>query len=264
MKRISFFVLSIVILGVALVSFWVYQKYFKKDDIGFLYFTVEKGQIQESVKSRGEIAAEKDFDLEFPFSGTVENIYKKEGQTVKQGEPIIKLETTEFQLELQKLRSQLKQAEAELLIKKAEAGNTENNLATIKQNQEALVASAYSKLLSEGLIAESEEENYGIADPIITGNYSGAEGVYRFNVDKKYASSSEIFLYVHNLEKIEPVEIKKTGPTALGTKGLYVSFPDNLDFYVEKTWTVTIPNTKSTVYSVNYNAYQQALTEKNA
>ncbi|HPS21603.1 MAG TPA: HlyD family efflux transporter periplasmic adaptor subunit [Candidatus Paceibacterota bacterium] len=262
MKRISFYISAIVILGAVLVSVWVYQKYFKKDNVGFLYFNVEKGDIQELVKARGEIVSEKNFDLSFPFSGKVSNIFVKEGQTISQNDSLIELETTDFRLELQKLQGQLKQAEAELLIKKAEAGNTENILNTVTQQQEALVTSAYSKLLSEGLEAEPEEENYEVTNPVITGNYKGIPGTYRFRVDKKYTSSTEIFLYVFGIEKIDPIEIKKTGPTALGTKGLYVSFSDDLESYVDKSWTVTIPNTESSVYSVNYNAYQQALAEK--
>lgn len=119
MKKISYYLIFIVIVGIALLSFWTYQKYFKQEGPSFLLFKVERGSIQDVVKARGEVVAQKDFDLEFPFSGIVERVFVQEGERVSQNDPLIKLETTDFELEIQMLQAQRAQAEAGLATQKA-------------------------------------------------------------------------------------------------------------------------------------------------
>lgn len=262
MKRISLIVFVISAIGIFLISFWIYGKYFKKDDAAFLYFTVNRGSIVETVRSRGDIVTEKDFDLHFPSAGIVEKIFVKEGQLVQDGDPLMKLETTDLELEMRKLRDQLKQAEANLTIRKAEEGNIETRLTTVTEKQNTLVRSAFSTLLSNDLTAEPSESNYSTAAPIITGHYSGDMGIYKFTVDKKNVTSPDYLLHVFGIETAGPIIVSKTGPTPLGTLGLFVSFPEDLERYVDKTWLISIPNTKSTTYSSNLNAYQQALREQ--
>ncbi len=262
MKRISLIVFFISIVGILLISFWIYGKYFKKDGAALLYFAAKKGTLIETIHSRGEIVPEKDFNLHFPSPGIVEKIFVKEGQVVKQGAPLIKLETTDLELEAQKLRDQLAQAEATLAIRKTEAGNTETRLATITEKQDTLVKSAYSTLLSNGLIAEPSETGQEATAPVITGHYAGSMGTYRFSVDKKNITSTDYQLHVFGIETAGPIIVSKTGPTPLGTLGLFVSFPDDLERYIDKIWIVMIPNIKSTTYSSDLNAYEQALRDQ--
>lgn len=147
MKKISYYLVFIVIIGIVFASFWGYQKYFKKKGPELLYFKVEMGSIQEIVKVRGEVAAEKDFDLEFPFAGIVKTIFVKEGQTAKKGDPLIKLETRDFELEKSQLEAKLSQGEANL--EKLIAGPTENDiniLKTAKANAEETLNDAETNL----------------------------------------------------------------------------------------------------------------------
>lgn len=112
MKKVSYYLVIVVAIGVLFVSYWAYLKYFKADDVDRLLFTVERGHIQELVSERGEVSTEKDYDLEFPFSGIVEKIYVEEGQEVSNNDPLIKLETTDYNLELSRLYAQWSQAVA--------------------------------------------------------------------------------------------------------------------------------------------------------
>lgn len=140
MKKISYYILVIIILGAGVVSFWVYGKYFKKEAANELLFNVARGDIQEVVKVRGEIAAQKEFDLEFPFSGTVDKIFVKEGQQVSQGDQLMKLDATDFELEVQKLEAGLNQKKANL--EKLLAGATVEDI----QISETKVSGAQSSL----------------------------------------------------------------------------------------------------------------------
>lgn len=126
MKKISYYLLFIVVAGGVLVSFWVYQRYIKVAPPNFLSFAVERKNIQETVKVRGEIVPQKDFDLEFPFPGTVKDISVKEGQQVKRNDLLMKLETTDFELEAKRLDAVLAQNQAAL--DKLNAGLTKEDL----------------------------------------------------------------------------------------------------------------------------------------
>jgi HlyD family secretion protein len=114
MKKISYFLVLIIIVGGGLVSFWIYKKYFQDDSIKYLTFTVERGDIQESVRVRGDVISQKTFDLEFPFSGIVERIYVKEGQKVQAEDPLMKLKTTDYELEAKGYQALIVQKEATL------------------------------------------------------------------------------------------------------------------------------------------------------
>lgn len=114
MKKISYYLALIVLLGVAVVSFWIYQKYFRVEQQSILAFQVVRGDLQEAVSVRGEVVSQKDFDLEFPFSGTIEQVYVKDGQKVKANDPLMKLKTNEFDIERGRLNAVLKQDNATL------------------------------------------------------------------------------------------------------------------------------------------------------
>jgi multidrug efflux pump subunit AcrA (membrane-fusion protein) len=116
-------------------------------------------------------------------------------------------------------------------------------------------------LYSEDLVAEPNSSTYTQAAPVISGRYTGQTGTYKLTV-RSGKQRSENELYVFDMEDTEPVEINKTGPTPLGTQGLFISFPDAISSYQETTWYVTIPNTKSASYGEVYSAYQSAIAER--
>lgn len=122
MKKSSYYLGIIVLFGILLTTFWVYQKYFRTGSGTLTTFATVRGDIQEIVRARGEVAAQKEFDLEFPFAGSVEKIYVAEGESVKSGAPLMKLETTELALERARLNAVFLQNKANL--EKLEAGVT--------------------------------------------------------------------------------------------------------------------------------------------
>lgn len=103
MQRISYYIIAVVALGVLISSVWVYQRYFQSADQAFLYFTVDRGDIEEAVKVRGEVAAEKEFELEFPFSGTIKSIVAREGDIVPKGQRLMSMETKDLETERHRL-----------------------------------------------------------------------------------------------------------------------------------------------------------------
>lgn len=114
MKKTSYYIIGIIVLGVLLTTIWAYQRYVKVEEPGLLFFNVEKGGIEETIRARGGVVAEKDFALEFPFSGIIQTVYVQEGQEVNQGAFLMKLETIDFALDIQRLEALRTQKQANL------------------------------------------------------------------------------------------------------------------------------------------------------
>lgn len=114
MKNISYYIFGIVVFGIGLVSFWIYNKYFKVEQTSMLSFQVVKGDLREAVSVRGEVVPQKEFELEFPFGGTVEKVFTTEGSVVKIKDPLMKLETDELDAEYGRLNAVLSEQKAVL------------------------------------------------------------------------------------------------------------------------------------------------------
>jgi RND family efflux transporter MFP subunit len=213
--------------------------------------TAMPGDFLQEVSVSGKVVASEDVDLAFAESGRVTSISVKVGDHVVAGQALVSLS-------LGTLAAQLASAQADLALKRAETSNTVVNLAEVRKQQDTLVASAYRQLLSEGLAAVPSSDSVTATPPVITGSYSGPEGRYKV-VIRRQSSGSDYELRTFELETTPPREILEFEPTALGTRGLYLSLPDNNNVYSDTVWYINIPNQKSTDYLANFNQYQEAL-----
>lgn len=143
MKRTSYFIIAVSVLAIAVISGWLYFKYFKNDKANLLTFPVTRGDIVEKVKVRGEAVAQKEFNLGFYTGGTVAAIAVAEGDLVKEGDQLIKLDTYSYELEVRKLSAVLSQRQSSL--EKLQAGYTAEDLAVY----ETKVANAQQTLTDE-------------------------------------------------------------------------------------------------------------------
>jgi RND family efflux transporter MFP subunit len=114
MQKISYYVIAIVVAGVAVTSFWVYDRYLKTADEAFLYFQVDRGDIQEAIKVRSEVVAQKEFELEFPAAGTIEAVYVRDGDAVVGGQRLMKLETKDLDIQASQLAAVVAERRADL------------------------------------------------------------------------------------------------------------------------------------------------------
>jgi RND family efflux transporter MFP subunit len=215
---------------------------------------VLRGPITETVSVTGNTEPISSVHLGFGSSGTIAHTYAAVGRSVASGTLLATLNTADID-------AQIAQAEATLARQLAENKSTAVNVDQVKNQQDQLVSSAYTKLLSEGLIAVPDEPSYPVAAPTVSGRYTGPEGTYKVIVSH---SSVNITLDRHTLrtfgiEKTGPTDVSRTTSTQLGTHGLSISFPDDLSGYDDTVWYVTIPNKTSSEYLANYNAYQAAL-----
>ncbi len=215
--------------------------------------TVTRQDVVEQVRVAGRVEADIVADMGFENGGIVRSVAVQVNDVVRKGQRLVSLD-------LGTLPAELARAQAAVAIKRAQIQNTQTNTNAIREKQDAVVATAYQNLLSQNLVAEPESDAYTQQPPIITGRYAGAEGVYKIIIDR--GTQNNPTLRTFDLERTPERTINKTGPTMLGTQGLYISFPETITSYVDTVWYVAIPNTKSAQYVTNYNAYEEALRER--
>jgi hypothetical protein len=115
-------------------------------------------------------------------------------------------------------------------------------------------------LLSSGLAGTPDKQDKNV--PIISGTYTcGKEGSYLI---EPYGSSNGDTGYSFKYSGLESgiSEVKYDNPIALGSCGLQIKFTNpsttGTSFNSNIKWTIKIPNTESSTYLANYNAYELA------
>ncbi|MBU6141722.1 HlyD family efflux transporter periplasmic adaptor subunit [Patescibacteria group bacterium] len=153
MKKVSYYIAALIIAAVAVISFWVYQKYLKPSPTAFLYFPVERGDLQESVKVRGEAVAQNDFSLEFPFSGTVAKVFVHEGDLVQAGQQLMSLDTKDLSIQAAGLTAVVAQRKADLAKLLAGATPEEISVAAAQLSSAQIAAAEAQKGLIDAIKA---------------------------------------------------------------------------------------------------------------
>lgn len=112
MRRIVIILSLVALMGASFVSYWVYDRYIYRPISEPLVYSVEKGNLKEILHIRGDVAAEREYDLAFSSFGTVERVNVEEGQLVQTGQLLMRLETTDLELQLKQLLAEERRAQA--------------------------------------------------------------------------------------------------------------------------------------------------------
>jgi multidrug efflux pump subunit AcrA (membrane-fusion protein) len=250
------------ILGVLIVGLIIFFVAGGKGATGIVTEEVERIDLQKTVLATGTVTSGTDLGLSFTGSGIVRAVNVKVGDKVTQGKLIASLDNKDELASLKSAEADLARAKTgEIGIAEAALNSATVALSNTKIKQDSLVTSAYRTLLSSGLTPVAESDTYTAASPLITGVYTGAEGTYKIIFKRKSAGQDNFEIRTFDLETTVE-DVLENEPTPLGTRGLFITFPDDLSAYDDTIWYVTIPNTKSISYITNYNAYQEALKNK--
>lgn len=226
-------------------------------------FKPESDTASSVVTGSGIVAPSENPDLAFSTGGTVAEIAVHAGDHVAAGAMLASLDTASLRAQREEAAANLKAAQASLALQYADTENTSVSVEQVTQQQNTLVANAKRTLYSEGLAAVPESSNYAVAAPTISGQYDGAEGTYKVVVrhsSQPGVDDHEVLTF--GLENTPAKLILKDEATPLGTHGLFISFSGTLSDYDGTTWYVTIPNTRSSSYLANRNAYDAAVTAR--
>lgn len=221
-------------------------------------FIVTRTDVRQVIEETGIVESSQDASLSFKTSGLISDIKVREGDKVVKGQVLAMIESREAQADILSAQAQVKSAEAELANLSRSSSGSGTSYAIAKKQQDALVDNARSTLQSTGLVAEPNNTSSIQTPPVVAGRYSGQDGQYKIIV-KRGTQQNDYYINIFGVETVRDQEINKTSATSLGTKGLFVSFPDTLSTYADTIWYVDIPNIKSSSYLANYNAYNSAL-----
>lgn len=249
-----------IVLGIIgiLILFSIIRKIIVPDDSKD-FFTVERGQVSETIILAGDIDMKDRVDLGFGTGGRVSKVLVEEGQAVKKGTVLARLSMNQLSAELLEAEANLKRAQADSVASGVDFEYSYQNFLTTKEQQDILVENAYKALLNESLEAFTEED-VNAAPPTISGTYFGdEEGEYYIEIYASSASSGYSFR-VTGLEQGTGT-VQTNIPTALGTRGLYIQFDED-DQYANTEWIISIPNKRSLNYLAKKNAYDTAVAER--
>ncbi len=238
---------------------------------------VERSEVQDIISETGSIEASQEVTLAFTSGGRVKAVLGATGMHVKQGDILIQLDSLQQSAELTSAYARLEAEQVRLkelqsgadqaTLQVSEAGveasviayeNAERELEEVTAQQDVLLENAKATLRSSNLEAylqttEIQESESSYEAPRITGTYTSTEeGVYSVELYRSSAPSGYSFRTT-GLEKFTGT-VSSAKPTALGTRGLYIQFPE--DFARSTHWEIPIPNTRSANYQANLNAYQ--------
>ena len=235
---------------------------------------VVSGTLRQTVLATGTVTSVTDLNLAFKASHTVHSVNVVVGDVVHKGDVLATLDNGSELGSLTQAQAAVKSAQAnyqktqegatdeEVAVAQVALANAQLELQHTITTQNTLVENARRTMLSSGLVALSTTQNTSTTGtPTILGTYSGDAGTYTINV---YTTGNGGYFSFSGLESGSNA-INTSIPVLLGTKGLFIQFPTNFSYANATNWTVTIPNTQSTTYVANYNAYQSALdTQKSA
>lgn len=231
--------------------------------------TVSTGFVQNIISVSGTIDAVGTADLAFPTNGTLKSLTVTEGASVIKGQVLATLAHDDLLADLQGAQASLRIAEADLSelkngvrteerdVSLTTAAIAKEDLARITKEQNERVANAYRTLLSSNLEMKPLKNNNGDTAPTIGGTYTCGEGTYTLQVFSSGSQSGSSYR-LSGLESGIYTAYTQSA-ASLGTCGLTVQFVEG-ETYGNETWTIEIPNTKSSTYTTNINAYNLALT----
>lgn len=233
---------------------------------------VAQATVAVSVKASGKVEAENVARLGFPTTGAVQHIYFYEGDRVQAGDIIASLTQDSIIAAYDSAKETLAYYEyvkqdvatgagdADRKVAETNVAIAEAELTRITKEYDIVVASAHSALLSTGLAAVPEKNTNDDVPPTISGSYTcNKEGSYVLKIYGSQSSTGHSYI----LSGLEGGTYSAYTEVAspLGTCGLTIQFASE-EQYRNTTWTITLPNTRSTSYVALKHAYEQALTER--
>lgn len=245
-KKTWFFV----VLALVIVIIFITRQ---SSEESFSTVRVEPRDLRQQVVLSGRVQSSRSTTLGFADQGRIGSVSVREGDRVSAGQVLASLETAD-------LEAELRNARASLAIARSQATTNTVNLEKITKEQDLLVENAYRNLLSSGLQAVPEDTSVIVPAPTISGTYRGPEGKYFLRIYASSAPSGASF-ELTGIEDRLVGEVTTASSVAMGNNGLFIQFSPNVS-YVNTKWVIDIPNTRSSSYLTNLNAYNQAKTTR--
>ena len=93
----------LVVIIVFILVFGIYQVFLKKEEPTFSLAEVSRGMVSQEVSETGQVQKGEKINLIFKNSGSIEKIYVKVGQDVKEGDVLAKIDIADLYIQFQEL-----------------------------------------------------------------------------------------------------------------------------------------------------------------
>lgn len=143
----------------------------------------EEGKLARTIGVSGTLAAEEEVVLSLKVTGRVKDIYVDLGSRVRKGQPLVKLESTDFELRVQQAEAALEQARARLSLqgedKDSEPQVNPKDTGVVRQaeaqlEQARLTQDRMTSLWDQGLISRSQYDDAIAAFRVAEARYQDA------------------------------------------------------------------------------------------
>ncbi len=247
-------IIPVALLLAIVVGFFVYKNVGQTPDVSSILGS-------DSNNSLPNVTNGQNIDLAFLKSGKVNTVAVIIGSPVKKGQLLASLDSTDVKgaLEIAKANYQkiLNGATGpDIDVARAQVASAQTALDQLKNQQDLLVENAHRNLLNSGFIATTADQASLENAPIISGTYlKDAQGQI---IIEEYPSSGGFSFKTSGLvEAIGMVSL--ITPQPIGSTGLFIKY---IQVNNDTKWVVNIPNTESSQYTINFNAYQAALSNR--
>lgn len=265
------------LLVIAVAVFFIVRAGGSRDE-GIETARVVRTTIATTINETGVVEAAREVTLSFGGSGRVGTVGVEEGDRVEAGQELAVLTGGSEYASLVAARANLRAQRAILTDLLGGASDTDSRVALSKlrttelalesteMTQNLLVENARRQLLSNDLRAyleegAREESSYSYVPPTISGAYTGEdEGEYILELYSSGTQSGYSFRYRGIESGVESVTT--AAPVPLGTKGLFIQFPEDFARTFNLEWVIPVPNIRSVSYVQYKNAYDTALENR--
>lgn len=254
---------SLIIISVVSLGYYYYTKQ-ASSQVSYQFTTVKRGSLTSQVSSTGQVISNSQVDLKPKVNANVTGVYVHAGDRVRTGQLLFRLDATDAYKQVRDAKTSLESANIALeKLRNPKAIDIMSINSSIKQEedskktQDQKVATAYKNLLSSNLQAVSENSYTTETAPTITGSYiKGVEGTIKINVYQGGTTGTSFSLsgITTGSGQANPLVAQPLSDT-----GLYIKWNGTNP---SSNWIIDIPNKQSTNYSSNYDAWQNAMTNR--
>ncbi len=257
-------IISTVVIVILLGGGYYYYSKQGTATVSYQYTTVKRGSLTSIVSSTGQVISNSQVDLKPKVNANVTGVYVRAGDRVKVGQVLFRLDATNAYKQVRDAKTSLEAANIALEKlrnpKAVDVMALENSIKQeedSKKTQDTKVVTAYKNLLSSGLQLIPDSSYTTETAPTISGSYIKTdEGQIKLNV---YQGGVSGYTFSANGLITGGGQANTLVAQPLGDTGLYIKWNSDAP---QTNWILNIPNKQSTSYSSNYDAWQNAITNR--
>ena len=185
-NRLIYILLAALVLAMVLAA--IFSRDAKGEEVTLA--EVERRDVTERILASGRVFAETVVKISSDVSGEIVELYVKEGDSVKMGQRLVRIDPEAFISSVERGQATLNNAKAQLAASKASVKNAEAQVIQIQAQLEnaKLIYERNKKLLQDGVISDQEYERTLAEYNALRANYQMAEAGVESNTESMNAA----------------------------------------------------------------------------